>query len=73
MSTEYLSANQLVVRDHDDRFEATCRSVRVRSASLLYMTYGTDVAVSRHHAAVRGRHRGSLTGTRAFGQRLGRT
>jgi AraC-like DNA-binding protein len=45
LTAAVLSTNQLVVRDHDDRFEATCRSVRVRSASLLYMTYGTDVAV----------------------------
>jgi len=42
-----LSASQLVVRDHDRRFEATCRAVRVHSASLLYMTYGTDVVVDR--------------------------
>ncbi len=45
LTAAVLSTNQLVVRDHDDRFEATCRSVRVRSASLLYLTYGTDVAV----------------------------
>ncbi|WP_051839705.1 AraC family transcriptional regulator [Streptomyces sp. NRRL F-5126] len=42
-----LSANQLVVPGHDRRFEATCRAVRVHSASLLYLTYGTDVVVDR--------------------------
>jgi AraC-like DNA-binding protein len=47
LSAAVLSANQLVVRDHDRRFEATCRAVRVHSASLLYMTYGTDVVVDR--------------------------
>ena len=47
LSAAVLSANQLVVRDHDHRFEATCRAVRVHSASLLYMTYGTDVVVDR--------------------------
>jgi AraC-like DNA-binding protein len=54
LSAAVLSTNQLVVRDHDDRFEATCRSVRVRSASLLYMTYGTDVAVDRLRPSRRG-------------------
>jgi AraC-like DNA-binding protein len=47
LSAAVLSTNQLVVRDHDHRFEATCRTVRVHSASLLYMTYGTDVVVDR--------------------------
>jgi AraC-like DNA-binding protein len=48
-----LSASQLVVRDHDRRFEATCRAVRVHSASLLYMTYGTDVVVDRVRSSQR--------------------
>ena len=48
-----LSASQLVVRDHDLRFEATCRAVQVHSASLLYMTYGTDVVVDRARSARR--------------------
>ena len=47
LAAAVLSANQLVVRDRDHRFEATCRAVRVHSASLLYMTYGTDVVVDR--------------------------
>jgi AraC-like DNA-binding protein len=47
LSAGVLSANQLVVRDNDRRFEATCRAVRVHSASLLYLTYGTDVVVDR--------------------------
>jgi len=49
----FLSANQVVVRDHDRRFEATCRAVRVHSASLLYMTYGADVVVDRLSASRR--------------------
>ena len=53
LSAAILSANQLVVRDHDRRFEATCRAVRVHSASLLYMTYGTDVVVDRLSASRR--------------------
>jgi AraC-like DNA-binding protein len=47
LAAAVLSSNQLVVRDHDHRFEATCRAVRVHSASLVYMTYGTDVVVDR--------------------------
>lgn len=47
LSAAVLSANQLVVRDHDRRFEAVCRAVRVHSASLVYLTYGTDVIVDR--------------------------
>jgi AraC-like DNA-binding protein len=47
LAAAVLSANQLVVRDRDHRFEATCRAVRVHSASLLYMTYGTDIVVDR--------------------------
>ena len=53
LSAAVLSANQLVVRDHDRRFEATCRAVRVHSASLLYMTYGTEVVVDRVRPARR--------------------
>ena len=53
LSAAVLSANQLVVRDHDRRFEATCRAVRVHSASLLYMTYSADVVVDRGRAARR--------------------
>jgi AraC-like DNA-binding protein len=47
LAATVLSSNQLVVRDHDPRFEAACRAVRVHSASLVYMTYGTDVVVDR--------------------------
>lgn len=53
LTAALLSTNQLIVRDHDDRFEATCRSVRVHSASLLYMTYGTDVAVDTLRPSLR--------------------
>ncbi|WP_194922978.1 helix-turn-helix transcriptional regulator [Catenulispora pinisilvae] len=53
LSATVLSANQLVVRDRDRRFEATCRAVRVHSASLLYLTYGTDVVVDRVRPAHR--------------------
>ena len=53
LSAAVLSANQLVVRDHDRRFEATCRAVRVHSASLLYMTYSADVVVDRGNSARR--------------------
>jgi AraC-like DNA-binding protein len=53
LSAGVLSANQLVVRDHDRRFEATCRAVQIHSASLLYMTYRTDVVVDRVHPARR--------------------
>ncbi|MEY9862856.1 AraC-like DNA-binding protein [Catenulispora sp. GAS73] len=53
LSATLLSASQLVVRDHDHRFEATCRAVQAHSASLVYLTYGTDVIVDRvrpaHH------------------------
>jgi AraC-like DNA-binding protein len=52
LSADVLSANQLVVRHHD-QFEATCRAVRVRSASLLYMTYRTDVVLDRLHPSRR--------------------
>jgi len=54
LTATVLSRNHLVVRDHDDRFEAACRAVRVRSASLMYMTYGTDVAVDRLLTSRRG-------------------
>ena len=47
LSAAVLSKHQLVVRDHDRRFEATCRAVQAGSASLLYMTYGTSVVVDR--------------------------
>ncbi|HEY2060944.1 MAG TPA: AraC family transcriptional regulator [Amycolatopsis sp.] len=47
LSAAILSTNQLVVSDQDQRFEATCRAVRVHSAWLLYMSYGTDVVVDR--------------------------
>jgi AraC-like DNA-binding protein len=53
LSAAILSTNQLVVRDQDHRFEATCRAVRVRSAWLLYMSYGTDVVVDRLSASRR--------------------
>jgi AraC-like DNA-binding protein len=53
LSAAILSTNQLVVRDQDHRFEATCRAVRVHSAWLLYMTYGAEVVVDRLSASSR--------------------
>ena len=47
LSAAVLSKHQLVVRDHDHRFEASCRAVQAHSASLLYMTYGAHVVVDR--------------------------